>query len=45
MCLHVYKLNGIPSTNTNITTGTYTKSFVVNIRHSLSTKTKKETDK
>jgi len=39
--MHI-KLNVIPSTNTNITIGTGTQSFVVNVRQGLSTKTKKK---
>jgi hypothetical protein len=45
MCLHAYKLKGIRSPNTNSTIGTSTYSFVVNVRHGLSTKTKTKKDK
>jgi hypothetical protein len=40
ICLHAYKLNGSRSTNTNNTIRTGTHSFVVSVRHGLSTETK-----
>jgi len=45
MRLHAYKLNGSCSTNTNNTIGAGTNSFVVSVRHGLSTETKTHTQK
>lgn len=39
MCLRAYKLNGSRSRNTNNTIRTGTHSFVVSVRHGLSTET------